>query len=132
MGVTIKDRKKLKKKAWETFSVWIRTRDKQCFTCGKRIWDGELGEWSINGLQAGHFWHGVLDFDEENIHAQCQQCNHFKSGNLAEYSVRLLRLLGKERFDALEKRKNEAMRGELLSAEEYEAIINKYSNLANF
>lgn len=123
---TIKDRKKLKEKAWEVFSEYVRLRDLECYTCGKRIWDEELGEWTIKGLQAGHFWHGVLDFDEENIHAQCRQCNHFKSGSLAEYSARLIHDMGKKKFDALDKRHREAQKGELLSAEDYEHIIDKY------
>lgn len=126
MRVTIKDRKKLKKKAWDTFSIWIRSRDRRCYTCDKQVWDEELGEWTIKGLQAGHFWHGVLDFDEVNIHAQCVKCNHFNSGRLAEYSTRLLRDIGKKEFNALEKRKNQAMKGELLSAEDYEYLIKKY------
>lgn len=124
----IKDRKKLRDKAWDVFSIWIRKRDKgTCVTCNARHWDEELGEFTIKGMQAGHFWHNVLDFDEENINCQCQRCNHFLSGNLAPYSVYLLQKLGKKGFDALEKRKNLAIRGEIRSAEDYEAIINEYS-----
>src|SRR3990167_3937552 len=73
---TLHSRVILHKKAWNVFSKWIRERDKTCITCGSR-----------SSLQAGHFWHGVLDFDPMNINAQCSGCNHFKSGNLAIYST---------------------------------------------
>lgn len=108
----------LHRKAWDTFSKWIRNRDKRCVTCG-----------SENQLQAGHFFHNVLDFDEENISAQCKKCNHFLSGNLAVYSVYLLNKLGQEKFEALNIRHYRAMKGEKFSPEDYKAIIDKYTIL---
>lgn len=107
-----------KRKAWETFSKWVRDRDKRCITCG-----------STNRLCAGHFWHGVLDFDEENINCQCDQCNRYKSGNLATYSVYLLNKLGQEKFDALNIRHTRALGGEKRTPEEYGALIEKYKLL---
>lgn len=107
----------IRDKAWNTFSLWIRTRDKfTCYTCGDKT----------GVMQAGHFFHNVLDFDEENIHCQCSRCNHFKSGNLAEYAVRLLRDLGTKKFKALEQRHYQAMKGEKRSIEDYQKIIDKY------
>jgi hypothetical protein len=105
----------IKAKAWNTFSQWIRKRDKRCVTCG-----------STNQLQAGHFYHGVLDFDEENINAQCKQCNHFKSGNLALYSIYLLKKLGLKKFNELNLRHYQAMKGEIRSAEDYKKLIELY------
>lgn len=105
----------LRDKAWATFSLWIRTRDKKCVTCG-----------SYDGLQAGHFWHGVLDFDEININAQCTQCNFYKSGNLAPYSAYLIHKYGVKEFEKLEIRHYMAMKGERRSEQEYEGIIAKY------
>lgn len=125
--ITIKDREALKEKAWKVFSEWIRRRDLRCFTCPARFWDEELGEWSIKGLQAGHFRHGKLDFDEININAQCQRCNHFLHGNLGEYARRLIKKYGLKEFEALNKRADKALAGELQSAEYYEEIIKKYS-----
>jgi hypothetical protein len=106
----------LKKKAWKVFSAWVRKRDKRCVTCG-----------SYNQLCAGHFWHGVLDFDEINVNCQCKQCNTFKSGNLAPYSVYLIRKYGQNAFEDLEKRHYIAMRGEYRTDGQYQEIINKYS-----
>ena len=107
----------IKDKAWNTFSLWIRNRDKMtCYTCGRK--EGTM--------QAGHFWHAVLDFDEENIHCQCSPCNHFRSGNLAVYGAKLLNEMGVKRFKALEQRHYQAMKGEKRSIEDYQNIINKY------
>jgi hypothetical protein len=108
-------KKILKDKAWKTFSKWIRNRDKQCVCCG-----------STNNLQAGHYWHNCLDFDEENINAQCARCNKWLSGNLATYGMYLLNKLGTKKFKALEKRHYMAMKGELMSEQDYINIVEKY------
>ena len=77
----------LKKKLWKEFSLFIRQRDKfTCFTCGRK---GEGG-----GMHAGHFISksvgGIaLYFHEENVHAQCYNCNINLSGNQWEYGQRL-------------------------------------------
>lgn len=105
----------MKAKAWRTFSKWVRERDCRCVTCG-----------SYEQLQAGHFWHACLDFDEMNINAQCLQCNHFKSGNLAEYSIYLLNKYGEKKFKDLEQRHYIALRGEYRSDADYQKIIDKY------
>lgn len=109
----------LKKKAWKTFADWIKKRDNYtCITCGARP--------DSANLHAGHFWHGVLDFDEMNINAQCNSCNHFKSGNLAIYSTYLIRKYGLEKFNDLETRHYLAMKGEYRTDEDYRAIVDKY------
>src|SRR3990167_9655078 len=115
-GMKRKKKPNLKRKAWDVFSKWIRERDKMCITCGSRN----------TVLQAGHFWHGVLDFDEININAQCIGCNNFKSGNLAPYSIYLIGKYGIDTFKDLEKRHYLAMAGEFRSDADYEAIILKY------
>lgn len=111
----MKKRIDLKRKAWDIFSKWVRERDKICITCGSK-----------GNLEAGHFWHAVLDFDEMNINAQCKKCNHFMSGNLAVYSNYLIRKYGLEKFQDLEKRHYLALRGEYRTDTDYQDIINKY------
>ena len=108
--------KTLKRKAWDTFSKWIRNRDQMCITCGDRNCL----------LNAGHFWHGVLDFDEMNINAQCTGCNNYKSGNLAPYSIYLINKYGIEKFKDLEKRHHLAKAGEYRTDKQYLDIIEKY------
>lgn len=106
----------LRRKAWNVFSKWICDRDRGiCVTCGNR-----------NANQAGHFWHGVLDFDEMNINLQCKSCNLFKSGNLAPYSLYLIKKHGIEKFEDLEKRHYLALRGEYRTDEDYRGLIEKY------
>lgn len=128
MKNTIVNKKKLHKKLWNIFSIYIRLRDKGvCFTCSTRKWDEELGEWTIKGFNAGHFRHGVLDFDEQNIHCQCIRCNHHLSGNGVEYARRLTKQIGLKAVEALHNRADRAMRGELHTVEWYLAKIDYYT-----
>jgi hypothetical protein len=103
-----------KDRAWEYFSKYIRARDPYCATCGGQT------------TQAGHFWHGVLDFDEMNINGQCTRCNLYLSGNLGEYAIYLIEKYGMKEFKKLQKRKYEAMKGEKRSAEEYRKLSTLY------
>lgn len=91
--------KTLHKKAWTLFSEFIR-RDAcdwalkvKCYTCDTVDF--------YKHMQAGHYFHNKLDFDERNIHVQCPQCNLYKSGNLAEYGVNLCKELGTEGMEKL-------------------------------
>lgn len=78
---------KLKKKLWTVFSKYIRERDNYiCFTCGR------YGEGS--GMHAGHFIPksvgGIaLYFHEDNVHAQCYNCNINLGGNQYIYGKKL-------------------------------------------
>lgn len=109
----------IKEKAWKVFSLFIRNRDKfVCFTCGVR------GDRTTTN--AGHFKHNVLDFDEVNIHCQCIQCNHYKSGNLDVYAEKLVKMYGAGGFGELLKRARLAQRGERMTIQDYQNIIDKY------
>jgi hypothetical protein len=109
------DKDTLKKKAWRVFSKWIRERDKKCVSCNKGLAEN-----------AGHFWHGVLDFDEENINGQCVHCNKWLSGNLAPYSIYLIKKLGIKKFRQLDLRHTRAIGGEYKTDKQYLDIIEKY------
>lgn len=94
-------KKGLHKKAWNIFSKYIRLREADwggevaCYTCKtKHHW---------KELQAGHFKHNKLDFNELNIHPQCIKCNHFKNGNLDMYATYLVQDYGKGILDKLNK-----------------------------
>lgn len=77
----------LKKKLWEVFSKYIKARDKNiCFTCG-RYAEG-------SGMHSGHFIPksvgGIaLYFHEDNVHAQCYNCNINLGGNQYIYGIKL-------------------------------------------
>jgi len=112
---------KLKKELWKYFSLYIRQRDNfTCFTCGRK------GEGSA--MHAGHFISksvgGIaLYFHEENVHAQCYNCNINLSGNQYEYAKRL----GFDKADELYRIKNQVT--EKWSAQDYESKIIYYKNL---
>lgn len=114
-----RSKKTLHKEAWDVFSKWIRKRDPYCVT------HLEMGIF-YPSQNAGHYWHGVLDFDEENINGQCVNCNKWNSGRLAEYARYLINKLGYKKFDELDIRHTMAMKGEKRTDEEYRAIIEKY------
>ena len=104
----------LRDKAWATFSKWIRARDKRCVTCG-----------GTNILQAGHRWHGKLDFDEININAQCAGCNKWKQGNLSKYDDYLIGKYGIVGWSSLYDRKNKTG-AEYRTEADYEDLIKRY------
>jgi hypothetical protein len=111
---------KLKKKLWTIFSLFIRQRDKfTCFTCG-RVGYG-------SGMHAGHFISkavGGIDlyFDEDNVHAQCYNCNINLGGCQYEYSLRL----GEEKSKELYRKKGVFSKW---TEQDYLKKIEHYSNL---
>lgn len=85
-------RAKAKEKAWNAFSLFIRTRDPSCVTCG--------GE----SQQAGHFIdgrHNAVLFSEQGVHGQCYHCNVGLKGNKLEYWLFMERTYGREVIDQL-------------------------------
>lgn len=100
-----KQSKTLKNKLWKLVSEYTRTRDTveqgelrrgACFTCGA-IKD-------YRELDAGHFIPKTSKrfmYDERNIHAQCQKCNRFQSGNIHEYFIAMEEAYGREIVDEL-------------------------------
>lgn len=105
----------LRDKAWDTFSLWIRNRDRKCVTCGSEK----------NG-QAGHRWHGKLDFDEININRQCSFCNKWRQGNLSKYDDYLIAKYGIEGWNKLYQRKNQSGAEYRMEAD-YQELIEKYT-----
>jgi hypothetical protein len=111
---SLKPHPKAKAKAEKIFHRYIVLRDNRiCFTCGKE------------GNEAGHYKHNKLDFDEINLNCQCTSCNHFKSGNLGEYAVRLIDKYGREKYDDLVFRAN--TQSNKFSIDELEEITKKYN-----
>lgn len=95
-------RRVLRSKVWSAWSKYLRSRAADesgraaCYTC--------LESHPWQELQAGHFIHGKLDFDEMNIHPQCVRCNNYLSGNLGAYALRLVDEYGREAVEALRAR----------------------------
>ena len=115
----------LKDKLDKVFSLYIRLRDSDengfctCYTCGKVAHYKEM--------QNGHFWsrtHLSTRYNEDNCKVQCVGCNIFKKGNYIKYTKRLLKELGEEKFDELERLKNSTVK---ISKAEYEQMIEHYN-----
>ena len=97
----------MKRKVWDVFSRYIRTRDclrttgctswGLCFTCDKRF--------HFKLLQAGHFVagrHNANLFSERGVQAQCYNCNVNLNGNTLEYRRRIIKLYGEGEDEVLE------------------------------
>ncbi|MBG5972873.1 recombination protein NinG [Proteus vulgaris] len=86
------------KQAQTAFNAFIRERDKDepCISCG-RFHEGQY--------HAGHYRttgaNPELRFDEDNCHKQCAPCNNHLSGNIENYTPRLIEKIGQECFDRL-------------------------------
>lgn len=86
----------LKRKLWNVFSKYIRTRDKGiCYICGRLAM-------TASGYHAGHFIPKsvgglILYFHPDNVHGSCYNCNINLGGNLYLYGQKL----GKEKCDEL-------------------------------
>ena len=88
------------------FNQRVRLRDKRlgCGSCDKPFdWDGQ---W-----HAGHYHSrgssSFLRFNLWNVHKQCSVCNNHLSGNIGEYTPRLIEKIGQEKFDWLLRHKYE-------------------------
>lgn len=108
-----------KKKLWKIFTLYVKERDRwQCFTCGKFATG-----WGMGG---GHFVSAgasppSLYFHEDNVHAQCTDCNLTLEGNHYVYGVKL----GPRLANRLIKMRQELV-GEVWSIEKYQEMILKY------
>jgi hypothetical protein len=82
--------------------VRLRDHGKPCVSCGSQP---ELTMGS-GGRDAGHYRSrgavSHLRFNLFNIHAQCINCNRFKSGNVQFYRLGLIKKIGLERVERLE------------------------------
>lgn len=97
-----------KDKAWDQFSIYIRTRD--CLRFSGNPHDGRCvtcwREYEFKKLQAGHFIQGrgnAVLFDERLVYTQCVGCNgnppFGKGGNYVEYFLFMEREWGREKID---------------------------------
>lgn len=96
---------KLKEKVQKVFNKYIRLRDSGggmfvCISCGEQK--------STDVCDAGHFWakqgYDGLRFDEDNCHAEDSGCNRFDESHLIGYAINLKQKIGKQAFEALNKR----------------------------
>jgi hypothetical protein len=88
----------LRGKVWKQVSIFVRAEGAddwgyvRCFTCPKK------DHWRT--MDCGHFKHGVLDYDLENLKPQCAGCNRFWHGRLDVYATRLIEKYGPDILNA--------------------------------
>lgn len=103
------------------FNQYINLRDKgqPCISCGC-----DLKGKQVN---ASHFFsvgaYPALRFNEDNCHSSCIECNLHKHGNIFEYSLRLPKRIGEERYKALNESKNDTLK---LTESEIKELIATY------
>lgn len=107
----------------------------KCISCG-RVWNVEL--FSDQSIMNGKQWHAGHYFREDryestahnsnNIWLQCSKCNRYLSGNLSEYKINLIKKIGKEQFDKLEKEHNKIKKYSVL---DYRDLATSYKYLAH-
>ena len=89
---------------WVNKFIRLRDSSNYCISCEKVMNEG--GYIGAGGVHAGHYRsRGAcpeLRFNELNIHAQCAQCNNERSGNIAEYRIRLIKKIGLDKVEWLE------------------------------
>jgi len=79
---------------------YVRLRDASegCISCDKPFnWGGQY--------HAGHYFSrghsSALRFNLSNLHKQCSVCNNHLSGNIGEYTPRLIEKIGIDKFEWL-------------------------------
>lgn len=95
----LKPRTQWLKEAQQAFNAWIRwrDRDKPCISCGTtRAAQWDASHYRSTGAAP------ELRFHPDNVHKACSVCNQHKSGNLIEYRIRLMALIGPTRVEWLE------------------------------
>ena len=109
------------------FSLYIRLRDAddmgmiRCISCGRKM--------PFRHFDAGHYFsrsHTSTRWDEDNVHAECIECNRFAQNHLEGYRENLIDKIGLRRLNALEERHKEVLQESNIDVDE---MIAKYKRL---
>lgn len=78
------------------FELYVRIRDNwTCIVCGKQL----LG--NTSDMHAGHLIsrrHKLTRWDEDNVNAQCKNCNCLHTHNEALYTAAYIKKYGQEKY----------------------------------
>lgn len=113
-----------KAKAWEAVRIYVKAKEKDCYTCPSKALEG------INA-QAGHYLpvglvgsNNKLSWDERQIHLQCSRCNGVGQGMAVSYRTALLKEYGEETVKELE-----ARRWKIDPIKDWQKVIEHYQTL---
>ena len=102
-----KSTSQLLKLATTHFNRFIRERDTDDNGFGRCISSGQPLRIPSQNAHAGHFYSGgkfpELKFNEDNVHLQGKSDNYFNGGNQLQYRKNLIRKIGKERVEELDR-----------------------------
>ena len=81
------------------FNAWVRARDagKPCISCGRYGQDMQAGHYRSVGSSPG------TRFMPNNCWLQCRQCNLYQHGSPISYRINLIKRIGLEAVEELEK-----------------------------
>lgn len=103
---------------------YVRLRDAKdgCISCDKPSTWG--GQWHASHYYSrGHS--SSLRFNLWNIHKSCSACNAHLSGNIGQYTPRLIEKIGQRRFDYLIEHKSEPVKYDIEYIKRAKAICAK-------
>jgi hypothetical protein len=104
--LAIKPKSKWLSELQAVFNQYVRLRDCDfgCISCDKPFdWHGQFhaSHYYSRGHSSG------LRFNLWNVHKSCSVCNSHLSGNIGEYTPRLIKKIGQDRFDYLLEHKSD-------------------------
>lgn len=115
---------RLQRKLWELCKQIIRKRHgNTCYTCGQR---GLIG----SNWHTGHMWPkaslgAYLKYDLRVLRIQCYNCNINLGGNGARYYEKMLKEIGKDEMEKLQRDRQKLVR----AYEHYEKLLSDYQKL---
>ena len=115
----LKTRPEWLKDLQDVFNSYIRERDKDkpCISCGTFTGKMNAGHYkSVGGSPE-------LRFNELNVHKQCEYCNTHLSANLIEYRIGLVKRIGVEQVEFLERKDHAPLK---LTVDEIKEQIKVY------
>jgi hypothetical protein len=96
----LKSRSDYAREAQTAINSLVRWRDKEdgCISCDKpATWSGQWHASHYKSVGSNP----ALRFDLANIHKSCSICNNWKSGNIGDYTPRLIAKIGQAEFDRI-------------------------------
>ena|SRR3990167_706131 len=94
-----------KGKCWELVKKYVRSKEKDCYTCSAKNLRG-------HNANAGHYLpvaltgsNNTLSWDLRQIHLQCGRCNGAGQGMQVQYRIHLLKDYGEKIVKELEQRR---------------------------